>query len=108
MSVQRKRSEDGISLATRAHLSPRARGCAFLGTCADALRHWLQRTIWLQSSMIDIIKVGNILEKKSQFYTAYSPEGLCPTLSSGQARYGGLPTYIIEAYEDVQDNAESR
>ena len=49
---------------------------------------------------MEIIKIGDILGRHSQCYTLYDPRGICPTLSSGQARYGGLPTFIIEIYEE--------
>ena len=42
-----------------------------------------------------IIQVGQLLKRHSQAYTLYDADGLCPTLSSGQKRYGGLPTWII-------------
>lgn len=44
---------------------------------------------------IRVIQVGQLLKKHSQAYTLYDADGLCPTLSSGQKRYGGLPTWII-------------
>lgn len=38
--------------------------------------------------------LGSIIGVKSQAYSLYSADGVSPTLSSGQSRYGGLPTFI--------------
>ena len=46
-----------------------------------------------------VIQVGQLLKKHSQAYTLYDSNGICPTIASGQKRYGGLPTWII-IYED--------
>ena len=51
--------------------------------------------------MNDKVKqVGQLMKKHSQAYTVYNTNGLCPTLSAGMKRYGGLPTYIIEIDEE--------
>lgn len=41
-----------------------------------------------------VIQVGQLLAKRSQAYTLYDANGLCPTIASGQKRYGGLPVWI--------------
>lgn len=53
--------------------------------------------------MDSIISLGSIIGVPSQAYTLYSPEGVSPTLSSGEKRYGGLPIWIIvDIYEGNQ------
>ena len=46
-----------------------------------------------------VMMVGQLLKKHSQAYTLYNADGICPTLASGQKRYGGLPVWIM-IYEE--------
>jgi hypothetical protein len=47
----------------------------------------------------EIEKLGGLLKNHSQAYTLYRANGICPTIASGQKRYGGLPTWIFIEYE---------
>jgi hypothetical protein len=48
----------------------------------------------------EIEKLGGLLKNHSQAYTLYRANGICPTIASGQKRYGGLPTWILIEYEE--------
>lgn len=47
----------------------------------------------------EIVKEGCLMENHSQAYMLYNANGICPAISSGQKRYGGLPTWMLIEYE---------
>jgi site-specific DNA-cytosine methylase len=47
-----------------------------------------------ESKTDKVVQVGQLLANHSQAYTLYDANGLCPTIASGQKRFGGLPTWI--------------
>lgn len=57
--------------------------------------------------MNKIIYVWQLLKNHSQAYTLYDSSGLCPTIASGQKRYGGLPIWF-KIHNDMEKEESKR
>ena len=58
-----------------------------------------------ESKTDKVIQAGQLLANHSQAYTLYDANGLCPTIASGQKRFGGLPTWIKYETNMAEHNA---